>query len=122
LKGFNSGSSKITFTGKWSTGTSAVWWGGSTRFSRADGARARLRFNGREIVWVGATGPDRGVARIYVDGVLLRSIDLGLLEGRAIIVFRKKWSTAATRTIEVRVMGSPNSRPRVDLDGFVVLD
>ena len=89
--------------------------------SHAAGARATLTFTGRGVAWVAATGPDRGKARIYVNGVLFRVVDLHATSGRsAVIVFRKAWSSTARRTIRIVVAGTPG-RQRIDVDGFVVI-
>jgi hypothetical protein len=121
LKGFSEGHGKIVYGGKWSLSSSTVWWAGAARYATSNGASASLTFTGREVLWVGATGLTRGVARIYVNGTLVKSVDFGSqIENRAVIVFRKVWSTDATRTIRIVVRGT-SGRPRIDLDGFVVM-
>ena len=57
-----------------------------------------------------------------MDGVKIRTIDLdasSLAHRR--IVFSRAWATSGTHTIEIRVLGAPSSRPRVDVDAFIVL-
>ena len=112
--------SHVAYRGAWSVDHDAAWSGGSAHTSHAPGARASITFTGRSVAWVAATGPDRGKARIYVNGALLRVVDLRAAAGHtATIVFRKNWSSTATRTIKIVVVGTPG-RPRIDLDGFVV--
>jgi len=121
LKGFSESSSRITYHRVWKPSSSSDWWGGAAKYSTVAGASATLTFTGREIVWVSGTGSDRGNARIYVNGVLVHSVDLRLLPARATIVFRMAWSTTARRTIRIVVQETPGPN-RVDLDGLVVMD
>ena len=55
----------------------------------------------------------------------LASVDLySATASPAQLVYAKVWSTSATRTIEVRVLGTKNtasSSTRVDVDAFIVL-
>lgn len=115
------GGSHVAYRGAWSVESGAAWTGGSVHSSQVAGARATLTFTGRGVAWVAATGPDRGKARIYVNGVLLRVVDLHATSARsATIVLRKAWSTTATRTIRIVVAGTPG-RERIDVDGFIVI-
>ena len=56
-----------------------------------------------------------------MNGVLVATVDLarGSVQYRA-IAWQKTWTTVASRTIKVVVLGTPG-RPRVDIDGFVVV-
>jgi len=120
LRSYSDASTRIRYHLTWNPSSSADWWGGTARYATAPGASASLTFTGREIVWVSGTGSNRGVARIYINGNLLRSVDLRLLTARATIVFRKSWSTTATRTIRIVVQATPGPN-RVDFDGFAVM-
>ena len=78
-------------------------------------------FTDRAVAWVTTFGPTRGLARVYVDGVLVATIDCvapGMIGRR--VAFAKSWSSSASHTIRIVVVGTPN-RPRVDLDAFEVL-
>ncbi len=50
--------------------------GGSYAVAGRGGAAVRLAFDGTGIDWVTVTGPNRGRAKIYVDGELVRAWDL----------------------------------------------
>ena len=66
-------------------------------------------------------GPDRGIARVYVDGVLARTVDLGAASpGAATVVFRRAWGSAGLHRLRIVVVGTAG-RPRVDVDAFAVL-
>ena len=46
------------------------------RRSGTAGARATMTFTGRSIAWIARTGPNRGVATVYVNGSKVDTIDL----------------------------------------------
>jgi hypothetical protein len=56
----------ITYTGVWAPDTLAV--GGPGIISDQSAARASFGFTGTGITWIGDSGYNRGVARIYLDG------------------------------------------------------
>lgn len=118
LSAVQQSSTAIAYGGTWRTTTSTSYWGGSAKYATAAGARARIRVTGRSFAWVAAVGPTRGSARIYVNGVYLRTVSLHApTSASRRVVFVQHWSSSATRTIEIRVVGT-SGRPRVDLDAF----
>jgi hypothetical protein len=95
--------------------------GGTTTYGTRAGAMARVRFVGSQIALVAPVARYRGVARIYVDGVLVGSASLYASRTSARrVVWVRSWQKVAARTIEVRIVGTPG-RPRVDVDAFVIL-
>jgi hypothetical protein len=121
LSAYGDASSRILYRGTWRLASSTAWWGGTARYAKGDGARATLTFTGRNVAWIAAKGPDRGKARVFVNGVLVQTLDLrASTSTAAAVVFRRSWTSSATRTIRIEVLGTAG-RPRVDLDGFVVL-
>jgi hypothetical protein len=117
---YQQSSSRVRYGGRWSTSTSTTWWGGSARSSSARGSTASLTFTGRSIGWVALRAPTRGKAYVYINGVLKATVDLrstSTLKQR--VVWSAGYSTSATRTITVKVIGT-SGRPRVDVDGFLV--
>ena len=120
LRAVSQASSVVRYRGAWSSSTSSAWWGGTARSSSTAGATATYTFTGRSIAWVGREAANRGKARIYVNGVLKATVDLysaTTLKQR--IVWSANYTTSATRTITIKVLGTPG-RPRVDVDGFLV--
>lgn len=96
--------------------------GGYTRFSETAGARSTLTFTGRAIALVAPRGPGRGEARIFIDGEQVAVVDLGAATGsNQQLVFTRSWQKAAERTIQVVVVGT-DTRPRVDVDAYLVLE
>jgi beta-glucanase (GH16 family) len=111
----------VRYAGRWITSTSTKWWGGTARSSSRAGSTARLTFTGKSIAWVGLKAANRGKARVYVNGVYKATIDLYSSTTRKhLMVWSANYATSATRTVTIQVLGT-SGRPRVDVDGFVIL-
>jgi hypothetical protein len=111
----------IRWSGTWTTVTSSEASGGSFRTTTARGSRATLGFTGRAIGWITSIGPTRGRARLFLDGVYVRTVDLYASQAslRRIFVIVAGPATA-THTLEIRVPGT-DGRPRIDVDAFQVV-
>jgi hypothetical protein len=113
--------SALTYTGGWTTSSSSSASGGSTRFATKAGASVSYRFTGRAVAIVAPKGPTRGSIRVYVDGAYLGAVSTYRSSGQSrMLVFAKHWTTSATRTIKVVVVGTAG-HPRFDLDAFAIL-
>ncbi|HEX5578482.1 MAG TPA: glycoside hydrolase family 3 N-terminal domain-containing protein [Candidatus Limnocylindria bacterium] len=111
----------VTYARHWESEASDDASGGSRAFSRAAGARATFTFSGHAVSWVAARGPRRGAADVYVDGQLVRRINLHAATSQArSIVFARRWSGNGTHTIEIVNLGTAG-HPRIDVDAFVRL-
>jgi hypothetical protein len=109
------------YSGRWLTATSSTYSGGKTRMSTQPGAYVEFRRSARAIAVIGRRGRTSGKAQVYVDGALAATIDLYRSTTRArTVVFSKSWTTIATHTVRVVVVGT-SGRPRVDIDGFAFL-
>jgi len=109
-----------TYSGLWGTTTTSSAWGGSFRYSIRRGSTATYRFSGRAIAWVAPRASSYGSARVYLDGRLVATVSL---QGAAVsrrIDYVAAWSSSATHTIRIVVLGTAG-HPRVVVDGFVVL-
>ena len=114
-------SASLSWSGTWSKGASASYSGRADRFAKAAGASVTYRFTGRAIGWVTTLGPDRGAAKVYVDGVLVATVDThatGLAFRR--VAFAESWSTSGFHTLRIVVAGSAG-HARVDVDALEVL-
>jgi hypothetical protein len=120
LTAYQESSARISWSGSWHTASGTSYWGGHERYATGAAAKASLTFTGRNVAWVGSVGPTRGWARVYVNGVYVKSISLYAASAASRrVLFTRSWSSSATRTITIRVSGT-TGHPRVDLDAFVV--
>ena len=119
LSRYSEASSRITYRGTWRTATGASYWGGAAKYASASGAKASFTFTGKTFAWVARRGPTRGKAEVLVNGSKVATVDLYASAYQSQrIVWTKSWSTAAKRTVTLRVLGT-SGRPRVDLDAIV---
>jgi hypothetical protein len=111
----------VGYSGTWYTGYSSLYFGGSVRYGRLAGARASLSVYARSVAFMTTRGPTRGVASVYVDGVLAATVDLYAPTGSyRYVAFSRTWTVPGTHSVRVVVAGTAG-RPRVDLDAFEVL-
>jgi subtilisin family serine protease len=113
-------SGSVSYSGSWGRGTVASAVGGTLTSTRYAGSYARHRFVGRAIGIVAPTSTTRGKARIYLDGVLKATIDLGTTSTPRRVVYAASWAASGTHTIELRALGTAG-RPLVSLDALVIL-
>jgi hypothetical protein len=119
LTTYQESSGAVHWSGTWRTGSSTSFWGGHDRYAGAAGAKASLTFSGRSFAWVGSVGPSRGWAKVYVNGVLVKSVNLNAAaNANRRILFTATWSTARNRTITIRISGTAG-HPRGDIDAFL---
>lgn len=112
--------STIDYDGTWKTAGHSAYAGDAVRYATAAGATSEFAFTGRRIVWYGPEGPTRGQAKVYVDGVYIRTVDTrrsSFLARSAL--FSQRWSTAGEHTIRIVVVGT-KGRPMVALDEFQI--
>ena len=118
---FQEGTSLARYSGTWSTTSSSSASGGKLRTSTKAGAYVEFKRAAGAIAVIGRRTSSSGQAKIYVDGVLTSTIDLRASSTQnRIVLFSKSWTTIATHTVRVVVVGT-SGRPRVDIDGFAVL-
>lgn len=115
-------STAVHFSGSWGTSSSSLYSGGSVRHAKTSSASATFTATGRAYALVSTLASTRGKARIYVNGVLKATVDLvAQLPGYRVQVWSIRFSTSASRTIKVVVVGTAG-RPLVDVDAFAVLN
>jgi hypothetical protein len=85
------------------------------------GAMVQSTFTARDIAWIAERGPGHGMAKVYIDGSYVSTIDLDATTDQARrVVFARHYSSVGTHTI--RVVGLATiGRPVVDVDGFLYL-
>lgn len=114
-------SPSLTRTGTWKR-VSPTWASGGTVLkSKVRGSSVTRTLTGRAIAWIGVKGAKRGRAKVYVDGLLVATVDLKRATVRhQAVVWTRSWATAGTHEIRIRVRGTKH-RHRVDVDAFVIL-
>lgn len=111
----------IAYTGSWQRVALEGAYGGEVTYSTTPGNRASFAFTGRNVAWVAPKGTNRGQARVYVDGTLVKTVDLYSSSSLARrVVFSRYWRSSSSHTLDIEVVGT-SGRPRVDIDAFVVL-
>jgi hypothetical protein len=111
----------VRYSAGWQTVDDPTAFGGVAHEATAEGRAVRFTFTGRDIAWIAERGPGFGKAKVYVDGVYIKTVDTGHdqnLPRR--LVFRKHWSYVGTHTIRIVVSGT-SGRPTISLDGFAIL-
>ena len=70
------------------------------------GAQATITFTGTRINWIGARGPQCGIARIFVDGAFVEDFDTySQTEGPQHTDFTASGLTAGTHTLTIQAIG-----------------
>lgn len=97
--------------------------GGSFAVAERAGSKATIRFDGTGIDWIAVTGPDRGRARIWIDGERVRVVDL--FSARRTFGVEERIVGLADRAhaLSIEVLGSRSSRSHgrwVSIDRFIV--
>ena len=108
----------MKYSGTWGLSTSAVYVGGKARVGSVAGRSATLAFNGNRLAWLSRTGPTYGSARVYIDGSLVKTVNLNAatVTDRK-MVFVRSWSAVGNHDPDRggRNVRSPGRRARPDL-------
>lgn len=113
-------SASVVYAGTWELARHHGYGGNKVRFATEAGASASVTFTGRKIVWYGPQGPTRGEANIYIDGRLVKTVDLfdRTFDARA-VAFKRSWKAAGAHTLTIEVVGT-DGREMIAIDEFVV--
>lgn len=113
------GSSKIRYTGKWTSRSRSDALGGKLRTTTTKGGSASLTFRGTGIAWVAPRSPDGDSVDVYIDGRKVKTAHLvaSTYQPRR-VVFSTAWTKAGTHTIRIVHRYPEHALP---LDAFIVL-
>ena len=118
---YSESSTAVKFSSGWGLSSSTAFVGGKAKYSVTAGRSASLTFIGNRVSWLSATGPNMGSARVYINGSLTATVNLYSATPVARkLVFGRTFSTSATRTIKIVVVGTAG-HPRVILDQIYVM-
>ena len=119
LRPYTEGTSAASWSSGWSTTQTTKALGGRMRYATASGARVTFRFTGRAVGWISTTSTARGSARIAIDGTTVATVSLyGSTHYRRLVFARDV--APGSHTMTITVLGT-SGRPRVDVDGFIVM-
>jgi hypothetical protein len=105
----------------WTRYASSYAAGGSAVYATRYGSWLRYTFSGSAVAVVGARGPNRGSAVIYLDGVYVRTVNANARDGGSRwILHARGVDPSRSHTLTIKVLGTPG-RPRFDVDAFLVL-
>lgn len=113
-------SSTITYAGSWLAASYRGYAGGSVRYATSPGDTAAIAFTGSRIAWYGPVGPTRGKARIIVDGVARKTIDLARSSfGPRALLYSQSWKTVGRHDLVIEVVATRGHK-LVAIDELVV--
>jgi hypothetical protein len=120
-------SASIAYAGAWSLGNTAKPWSGGTAAlatggpsATGDPTRATLTFTGTAVKWIGFRGPQTGIAKVYLDGVLMTTVDTyAAAEVLEAVLYSATGLASATHTLAIEATGTRNPSSS---DIFVVVD
>ncbi len=117
---FDESSRYVHFSGGWRQAEFARYNGGMVRYAVDSGKTAWFTFQGTSITWIGPVGPTRGKANVYLDEVMVATVDAYArhFNPRAAI-FSRTFDLLGTHTITIETMGTPG-RQIIAIDEFRV--
>ncbi len=115
----------VAYTAAWLHGNGGeAWSGGTAALATGIGgvAQASLTFSGTVVNWIGFKGPQAGIARIYLDGTFMTSVDTyAPTKEIGAVLFSAGGLTPGPHTLTVEATGTkhPSSTdPFVFVDAF----
>lgn len=110
---------RITLSGKWGTSYCKCWTNGNVLSSDSVGARARYEMypGSQSFSLLSNRAPNRGVAKVYVDGTFKRRVDLSGTKQNRVVVYHQRWNDFSDHVVDIEVVSG-----RVDIDGFVSIE
>ncbi|MEA2678227.1 MAG: hypothetical protein QOJ81_2368 [Chloroflexota bacterium] len=110
----------LTFTGTWTRVAQAAASGGGVRTTKTPGSAVSITTSARSVSLVATTGRKMALVNVYVNGVLVKTIDLKRAENNITrrVVWVGQFTTTAVRTIKF-VAVKKGTRVRVDFDAVI---
>jgi photosystem II stability/assembly factor-like uncharacterized protein len=114
----------IKYEGSWEQRRSEKFSAMTDTITSGDNSSVQLRFVGGGVRWIGSTGPDHGIAQVYLDGELVETIDCYAdAPGDLQTLFVTQNLKSGAHTIEVRLVPPTADRQAgvISIDAFDVL-
>jgi photosystem II stability/assembly factor-like uncharacterized protein len=116
---------EIRYEGRWTVDTNPAFGAQRAHGSSTPGDRVSLRFYGANVSWIGAVGPDHGMAEVCIDGQLKTTVDLYAAEPRRAVRLCRLALAPGRHEIAVKVCETSNpsaSGRKVLVDAFEIDD
>ncbi|HEX2035336.1 MAG TPA: hypothetical protein VHS99_14250 [Chloroflexota bacterium] len=118
----------LIYSGSWNTVQDSKARGGTLHQSREPGAMMRMTFTGPYFKWYAVKGPNRGRARVSIDGVELGDSPYDLYQpgepNYELVVWQGGLDSERPHTLVIEVLGQRNGAATdslVDVDGIEVM-
>lgn len=119
-------SAAISKIGDWVVAKHSSDSAGASANAKARGNYAELSFSGDSVEWIGRSGPSLGIAEVYVDGVMMKQVDLySNQQTFQTVLFRTGSLSTNTHTIRIVRTGTHSASSTgndISLDAFRVID
>jgi len=107
---FDDESAFVAYSGNWEHYVDILTNGPGMSYSSEPGAKVDFEFRGGSIKWIGAVSSQGGIANVYIDGVMLESVDLYApqIEMQKVL-FARSGHITGDHKITIEVTGNKNS-------------
>jgi subtilisin len=119
VKTYSEGTANATWSSGWSTVSNTKARGGKLRYATKAGSRVTFTFTGSSVAWLSRLSSTSGKARVSIDGTYVKTVDLVGATTYKRVVFAADVAHGK-HTLTIEVLGT-SGRPRVDVDGFIIL-
>ncbi|MFS0733985.1 hypothetical protein ABC304_03040 [Microbacterium sp. 1P10UB] len=123
---YEESSSAIAKVGDWVTAKHSSDSAGASANAKARGNYAELSFSGDSVEWIGRSGPSLGIAEVFVDGVMMKQVDLySSQQTFQTVLFRAGGLGAGAHVIRIVRTGTHSAGSTgndISLDAFRVVD
>jgi hypothetical protein len=104
-------SPSISGSAGWTLGdTSRAWSGGTAAHATTAGTQATFNFTGTSVSWIGARGPQTGIALVFLDGVQVAQVDTyKATEEIQANLFNRTGLAPGNHTLTIEVTGLKNA-------------
>jgi hypothetical protein len=110
----------ITYSAGWVPDSTRAWSAGAATLTTTAGAQATLSFTGTGVTWIGAVGNQTGIARVYLDGTLVATVDTySAKEQIQAVLYTATGLADARHTLTITSTGTQNP---ASLGNLVVID
>ena len=123
---YENGASAVVLSGGWKTTKTTTASGGTFSTLVGKSGYAAVTFKATGVSWVSRPGPYNGIAQVYLDGKLVKTVDLYKSKTKfKTTVWSVKGLSSSTHTLKVVRTGKKNSSAKganLVVDAFRVLD